>query len=113
MDYFDENQDKFIITDVDFKKNKFISANIAYKRSDEKNQEDKENGEIIQRISTHLINKNGGRILVHGSIDIQKNKLKINSFSKKSFEEIKNLLNQKLKDYIHYIKEDIKRQEKQ
>ena len=107
LDYFDGNGDKFIITDVDFKNNKFISANIAYKGSNEKNQEDKENGEITQKISTHLINKNGGRILVHGSIDIQKNKLKINSFSKKSFKEIKNLLNQNLKDYIYYINEDI------
>ena len=107
LDYFDGNRDKFIITDVDFKNNKFISANIAYKGSNEKNQEDKENGEITQKISTHLINKNGGRILVHGSIDIQKNKLKINSFSKKSFKEIKNLLNQNLKDYIYYINEDI------
>lgn len=107
LDYFDKNQDKFIITDVDFKNNKFKSANIAYKDGDEKKQEDKENGEITQRINTHLINKNGGRILVHGSIDIQKNKLKINSFSKKSFKEIKDLLNQNIKDYVYYIKEDI------
>ena len=108
LDYFHENQDKFIITDVDFNKNKFNSANIAYKfSSKQKNQMDKNNEEITQRISTHLINKNGKRILVYGSINIQKNKLKINSFSKKSFEEIKDLLNQNLKDYAHFIKEDI------
>lgn len=107
LDYFDENQDKFIITDVDFKNNKFVSANVAYKGSDRKNQVDKENRGIIQRMNIHLINENGERMLVHGSIDIQKNKLKINSFSKKSFEEIKDLLNQNLKGYVHYIKEDI------
>ena len=109
MDWFDKNDDLFIITDVNAKGRK-LNASIAIKSSKKEISRSTMKGETM-RIEFHFIDsKTGEKILTQGRIDIKGDKLKLFANSEESLNKIvKKMLDNKngIGSYIKLIKEEV------
>ena len=105
LDWFDESKD-FIITDEEYRRKKFKSANIAFVG---KNKEAiGESSERRLMIFCDYIDEFGNKIRSDASIDIEDNELKIFTQSEKVFVKLKKILDRNIGKFIKLKKESIK-----
>ncbi|MBI2631630.1 SEC-C domain-containing protein [Candidatus Pacearchaeota archaeon] len=109
LDWFDKNNNLFIITNVNTKGRKF-NASIAIKAHKKEISRSTMKGETM-RIESHFIDREKGeKILTQGSIDIKGDNLKLFTNSEESLDNIvKRMLDNKngIGNYIKLIKEEV------
>ena len=102
LDYF-ESADDFLVCDKEFDKNKFKFAEIACKS---RQKDIKRKGRNLV-LFTDFVDDIGNKVSSEGSIQIEKNELKVFSMSKKPFERITKRLEKNIGPFLMLKKEKI------
>lgn len=105
LDWFDLHKD-FIITDEEYSRKKFKSANIAFIGKNKENVGESSERELV--IFCDYIGEFGNKIRSDASVDIEDNELKIFTQSEKVFGKLKKILEKNIGKFIELKKESIK-----
>ena len=107
LDWFDDNED-FLITDEDYKRDNFKSAIIACIRQENAGKIQDEGEDRAIMTQSHYITEEGDRIDTEGSIEIKDSKFKVFSQSEKAFRRIIDKIEKSIGKHLKSEKEEIK-----